>query len=293
MIEAFHSNWTAPFFILNPDKQYFIEDFEILTTILSALKWRQHNGSIKMVTDKVGIEYYKKLGMQPIWDLGIDNILDYEMYNIDPFLFWAAGKIIALKKQDVPIVMIDTDFIVWEKISNKIKDLELCTIHNEAIYDDIYPDKSKFYVNEAYKFDEGWDWEAKPYNTAFTFISNYEFKQYYTKEAIKFMKSVVCGFDRVTNMVFAEQRLISMCAAKLNIKSGNLYSLQDLSTTNQTCFTHIWGYKDIIKNDFSLRNNFCIRCIKRIIADFPEYENMISNIEPIYNYYIQYKRSIL
>ena len=28
-----------------------MKDYEILTTILSALKWREKNGSIKMITD--------------------------------------------------------------------------------------------------------------------------------------------------------------------------------------------------------------------------------------------------
>ena len=28
MIEAFHSNWTAPFFELNSHNEYYIEDFE-------------------------------------------------------------------------------------------------------------------------------------------------------------------------------------------------------------------------------------------------------------------------
>ena len=41
MIKAFHSNWTTPFFKMNPNKEYYIEDFEILTTIISALKWRE------------------------------------------------------------------------------------------------------------------------------------------------------------------------------------------------------------------------------------------------------------
>ena len=63
MIEGFHSNWTAPFFKRNKNSNYYIEDFEILTTILSALKWRQHNGSIKMITDTIGAEYYKNIGI--------------------------------------------------------------------------------------------------------------------------------------------------------------------------------------------------------------------------------------
>ena len=63
MIEAFHSNWTAPFLRANPNKNYYIDDFEILTTIISALKWRENNGSIKMITDDIAADYYKKLGL--------------------------------------------------------------------------------------------------------------------------------------------------------------------------------------------------------------------------------------
>ena len=98
MIKAFHSNWTTPFFKMNPNKEYYIEDFEILTTIISALKWREKNGSIKMVTDEIGANYYRRLGIDSIWDLGIDISLEGINNNIDSNLFWAAGKDICIKK---------------------------------------------------------------------------------------------------------------------------------------------------------------------------------------------------
>ena len=83
MIEAFHSNWTAPFLRANPNKNYYIDDFEILTTIISALKWRENNGSIKMITDDIAADYYKKLGIDTIWDLGIDVSLNKINNDID------------------------------------------------------------------------------------------------------------------------------------------------------------------------------------------------------------------
>lgn len=39
-MDAFHVNWTAPYKKKNPCKAYCIEPFELLTTILSALKWQ-------------------------------------------------------------------------------------------------------------------------------------------------------------------------------------------------------------------------------------------------------------
>ena len=106
MIEAFHSNWTMPFFNANPHKEYYVEDFEILTTILSALKWREKNGSVKMITDKVGADYYKSIGLENIWDLGIDLSLDNINDKIDSNIFWAAGKLYALKSEKWILILL-------------------------------------------------------------------------------------------------------------------------------------------------------------------------------------------
>ena len=64
-MDAIHINWTKPF-RNRFNAPYEVEDFEILTTILSALKWREKNGNIKMVTDSVGAQYYKKTGLDVI-----------------------------------------------------------------------------------------------------------------------------------------------------------------------------------------------------------------------------------
>ena len=45
-MKAFHSNWTAPYLINS--STYEMKDYEILMTILSALKWREKNGSINI-----------------------------------------------------------------------------------------------------------------------------------------------------------------------------------------------------------------------------------------------------
>ena len=37
-MRAFHSTWTGPFF-KSQKGDFYVEDFELLTTILSALKW--------------------------------------------------------------------------------------------------------------------------------------------------------------------------------------------------------------------------------------------------------------
>ena len=240
MIEAFHSNWTAPFLRANPNKNYYIDDFEILTTIISALKWRENNGSIKMITDDIAADYYKKLGIDTIWDLGIDVSLNKINNDIDSNIFWAAGKIYALKGQKSPCVMIDTDFIVWDNIENLLLQSEISVIHKEKIISSVYPNKDYFNMNNNYLFDENFDWSVLPSNTAFAYISNNEFKDYYTSESIKFMKNVINNNDKITNMVFAEQRLLSMCAERKKIKINEIMTLEELFNENQKLFTHTW-----------------------------------------------------
>lgn len=285
MIQAFHSNWTAPFFRANPDKNYYIDDFEILSTILSALKWREKNGSIKMVTDKIGARYYRSLGIDCIWDLGIDLSLEDISDKIDSNIFWAAGKLYALKNQNIPCVMIDTDFIVWESIEDILKETQVSVIHKENIVSDVYPSKEYFKVRDTYKFNNMWDWTVLPSNTAFTYINNREFKDYYVSSAIEFMENIKYSEDKITNMVFAEQRLISMCAKFKNVEINEIMKLESLFHGKQDLFTHIWGYKKEMRNDFNKRKSFCKRCIRRIINDFPQYEDMISNINQLQYYY--------
>ena len=284
MIEAFHSNWTAPFLKSNPNKDYYIDDFEILTTIISALKWRENNGSIKMITDDIGAYYYKKLGIDTIWDLGIDVSLNNIDNDIASDIFWAAGKIYALKTQKAPCVMIDTDFIVWGDVKNVLLQSEISVIHKEKIISNVYPSKSYFNMNDNYSFDEKFDWTVLPSNTAFTYIANNKFKDYYTSESIKFMKESINDNNKITNMVFAEQRLLSMCAERKKIKINEIMKLEELFNENQKLFTHTWGYKQQMRNDLKKRKDFCIRCIKRIFKDYPEYKQVIINISELKQY---------
>lgn len=290
MIEVFHSNWTRPFLNSNPHKEYYIDDFEILTTILSALKWREKNGNIKMITDKVGANYYKSIGLDIIWDLGIDVALDDISYKINSNIFWAAGKLYALKGKKTPCVMIDTDFIVWENIEDILINSEVSVIHKENIIEDVYPNKDYFKFKNGYSLDENFDWTVLPSNTAFAYISNDDFKDYYVKSAIDFMNNLDCNDDKITNMVFAEQRLISMCAKRKDIKISEIMNLDNLFSNNQRLFTHTWGYKREMRSDFNKRRDFCIRCIIRIIKDYPEYESLISNIEALKSYYYEVKK---
>lgn len=280
-MNAVHINWTRPYFERNSG-EYQIEDFELLTTVLSALKWREKNGSIKMITDTVGAEYYRKNGFGELWDGGIHTALDG--IKEDAYMFWAAGKLHALRNEKAPVAVIDTDFIVWEEILfDKLPDLTV--IHDEELYPDVYPNVNAFRMKGAYRFDPLWDWSLKALNTAFYVIKNDELLDIYTKEAIYFMENAEPQEDPLRYMVFAEQRLLPMCAAKMGCEVSTFSTLERLFKHGEGWFTHIWGMKQQMRDNAELREAFCRRCAGRLRRDFPDWGERLKKCPPLERYF--------
>ena len=96
--------WTAPYFKQNTEDTYSMQDYELLTMILSALMWRKMNGPITLYGDERAIDYVERQGIAHIWNGGMrDRCAD----RVSPRVFWAAGKLYALKKAKMPAVMVD------------------------------------------------------------------------------------------------------------------------------------------------------------------------------------------
>ena len=258
--------------------EFNMRDFDILTMILSALYWRKNNGNIKLVADKQVISYVVNKKLEFIWN----EIQEIEDYDINRNMFWAGGKIFALKEQESPIVMLDTDMIVWNDISSKLKE-KVVAIHDEPIILDIYKGKDYFKMKNNYVFNDSFDWTVYPSNTALLYIEDEEFKDFYCKESIRFMRSSQDDSDTLSYMVFAEQRLLSMCAKLKNINIGYMIQYpKDLGS--QDDFTHLWGYKKALEYDESERKSFCRRCVKRILKEFPSESLLFVSEDFFYKY---------
>ena len=179
--------------------------------------------------------------------------------------------------------MIDTDFIVWEKIDEE-KLADVSVIHFENLYPDVYPPKDFFHMDN-YEFDNDFDWNIKACNTAFCVIKSEKLLRYYTDKSIEFMRHTSEQNDRLAYMVFAEQRMLPMCAKKLNMSIMSFSDLNRLFKSGDNMFTHTWGMKQQMRDNAFLRADFCRRCIKRIIKDYPEMKNIIMNIENLKQYF--------
>lgn len=277
-----HINHTKPFTMKNLEKEYFIEDFNLLSTILSALKWREKNGRIKLYTDKIGYEFYQRNGLLSLWNGGIDtDTLENHKFNINFISFWAAGKLISIAREVPPFFMIDTDFICWEEMSCQIKDRNgVSVIHREELNESVYPNKLNLKRGKEYEYLNSFDWDEEPCNTAFAYFGDAAFKEYYLRESFRFMEGEIeKSSENITQMVFAEQRLFSMCAKELGIDIHSFLELGKLEKQNM--FTHVWGYKDVLRKNRRLRKEFCKKCIRRIKMDFPEEFYLLNRVEAL------------
>lgn len=281
-MRAFHSTWTRPFYARNPGAAFAAEPFELFTTALSALEWRAHNGSIRMITDGAGAAYYRSLGLDVLWDDGIEIALDDIPAEIDPCVYWAAGKLFALRRMETPCVMIDTDFIVWRNISSMLADCDCAAIHREEIIDSIYPPL------DAFSFDtdlglEALDWSQRPLNTALSFFGDGALRDRYCEKAVELMLHSPGADDPLIYMVLAEQRLLAMLTADCRVR--DLSTLEELFTSGQRYFTHIWGFKQQMRDDPAVYEAFCRQCAGRLRHDFQREAEVLRRIPELSQYF--------
>ena len=271
MITAIHINSTAPFALKNPGAAYRIDDFDLLSTVLSALMWRERNGPVKLYADKRARDYYDSLGLLDLWDAGVDTeVVENIPDTVNQQIFWAAAKIFALRNEPTPVAMIDTDLIVWRSLAEELDGKPFAVLHREELLEFCYLPADWLKKREGYRFDPEWDWAVKPCNMALAYFSDPGFKQYYTGCAIDFMTdNSEYPMDMVSQMVFAEQRLAAMCAVQMNIPIHHF--LDDPFQRDNRSFSHIWGGKDIARRNATSRKELCEALFRKIEVHFPDY----------------------
>lgn len=262
-MDAFHIISTAPYFAKNSGA-FALEDFDLYCAVISALTWRRDGSRIFLCSDRIGGDYIRNSGLSEVWD-DIRECVPEDLDGIDPEMFWAAGKILAMRSMRAPCVMIDTDFIVWNKPQFG---KEIIAAHREDIKPDIYPPAEYFSAKGHIVPD--FNWEVLPLNTAFFYVPDEDYKEFYTSQAIAFMKSAErCG-ERLKYMVFAEQRMAAMCAEYTGTVVRTLME-KDFLFFPQDSFTHLWGAKQVMRDHPELRAQFISRCEQRIRRDFPDW----------------------
>lgn len=266
-MDGFHSLWSKPYLAGRQTDEYFMQDYELLTMMLSALMWRKQNGGIRLCADAAAIDFVEKKGLAHLWNLGMTEIRVPDA--VPERVFWAAGKLYALREISAPVVMVDLDLIIWKDIRDILKGTDICAIHREGIFPDVYPGKEFFRMNSDYTFDPEWNWNVLPVNTCMLYLQEEAFKNYYADSAIYFMEHCAEQEENLCHMVFAEQRMLALCAEKAGKRISSFFP-GSTDIGRQDIFTHLWGYKNILKFNYGERTAFNRKLYDRILQEFPE-----------------------
>ncbi|NLH71458.1 MAG: hypothetical protein GX456_00215 [Verrucomicrobia bacterium] len=283
----YHSFWTKP--LLRPDAQpdaqeLFVWDFEALTWLLSVLEIRRHS-EIRLITDSRGAAFARKAGFDWAYNGGVSTDLDRVPSNLDAQIFWAAGKLFAHQVMRPPCVCVDLDAVLWRPLQPASP---VTVLHRE---DRNWPwykaDETQF---KRFGFEQPcWDWTVDPVNAAMVAFSDSRLKELYVETAIGFMERYSreaggCVSGRAESdalssdpMVFAEQRLLPMCAAQLNESIGLLteaYLPGVCIQRNPDCM-HLWGSKVAYRVCRDARVAFVNHLIAIINSRFPEARSTI------------------
>ena len=245
--DAFHVLWTKPYMVNG--ENFCMNDAELLTMVVSALMWQKYNGTIKLYTDNRGYEFIRKHGLLSLWDMGIDkDVLENNTYPIDPEIFWAAGKLLALENQKGSCIMLDTDLIVVRSIHEKLEQTVITALHSELLEPDVYLQPCLLKQPLDFQFPESYNWTVAPSNTSFLFIRDENFKKFYLKESKQFMfNNYEKPKELVSQMVFAEQRMLSICADYSGLPVS--YLITDPFSVSNRDVIHLWGFKSLLREN--------------------------------------------
>lgn len=260
-LTGYHVLYTEPYRQKAPDGRFRLDDFELATARLSALAWRRYNGPVCLVADPDGAAYMKARGMDRVYD-EILPVLDTRNYGIDPEKYWASGKIQALRRIETPCVILDLDLVVWRPLD--LSGCALAAAHSERLNELFYPPPGYFRMSERYRYPAEWDFTAEALNTSLVYFGDAQFKSYYTGESIRFMQYERDTADDGTRcMVFAEQRILGMCAAAKGI-SVRTYLDYDNPLAPQDLITHLWSAKSLLRAQIPLRKRWITLCMEKI-----------------------------
>lgn len=222
-------NWTKPFFYRDKftgykkesdagsnSDEYSIPAHEIVMQIAAITSAKKYGKCpVKLFTDNCGFEYYKQIGILPLFDEIDVNLLNQlnDNNNINPAQFWTSGKIISICNQKPPFLFIDLDLIIKDYIPDWFGNYDLIHTHWEICRGPLYINflNLKEYGIEMNEFDE----KMMIPNTSFLFVNNQKILDKYLK---LHMQLVNKQYDYVPDWLWlmSDQHILGYTIRELN-----------------------------------------------------------------------------
>lgn len=282
-------NWTKPFFerkkiegyrkltIFNYEgDEYFLPEYEILMQKCAILSAKMNTKfPIKLITDKVGFEYYSKIGLIDLFDeIDTDFLEDINnKYDISPSQFWTSGKIISICNEKPPFLFLDLDLILKEPLPEWIFNYDVVHTHWEIPRSYLYVEER---IVKEYNLNiPSFDAQMLIPNTSFLFVNNQSILNEYLSLHIEI---VTKKYNHVPEWLWlmSDQNILGYTLRKFDSKVttfrskvyvqfpdnsnsdvGHLTSWVDIPQKYMepdVKFEHVWLDKRIMVNDEPYRN---------------------------------------
>lgn len=255
----------------------------LLCMELSALQWRRLNGPITLYTDTPMRNYLAEHHLLNCWDKVNTKVLDSfyrNCHSIDFKTFWSAGKFACYERERAPFVCIDTDLVVWKRLSFS-SGIDFGFAHWERIEpeDESYPDLDQIQGPPGYEPFPRKCFAPLACNMAISYFGNDQFRKELAVQAMSFMKRNHLDPGTryaVPEILYMEQRL-PLAIAKRNgltyapvlectwspknfriVHPDNLtqnWFFSDLNTEKP--FTHLWFHKKYLAENEAENRRYC------------------------------------
>jgi hypothetical protein len=274
----FHAYWTRPQLndaVPPESKDLELWGFELLVWVLSALEVQRHS-PIRLVTDARGLRAVRNAGIDWLYHGGISTALERIPRAVDPRVFWAAGKLYAYREVAAPCVSLDTDAVLWRPL---IPSAPVMVLHAEDRDWVWYKDNQPMFARYGFEGPE-WDWQLQPCNAGAVCLGDQRLLQLYTDSALRFIEDYsdahrAGATDAVAAsvaMLFAEQRLLPMCAGRLGLAVAPITQTQPAAgwlPKNPDCL-HLWRAKLAYKCCPQARRELVRWLLDHLLTQFPE-----------------------
>ena len=236
----------------------------LLIQTLSALEWKK-NGPIHLYTTEKDLVFFKKIGMDVLYDSINTEVLEQPDEIYWPH-FGAATKMKVLNSiEEFPTAFIDNDLIYKDKLDDSVLNYDITYLHDEGKFWRNYPDVSLLGKRRGYEFPDIPELNtSNPINVGFFIINNRELKERYCELALDYMsknnalssnvKWANADLRKFWKPLFAEQRLLSAV-----VDSGGFTRNQLFPYTyyGDTCnWTHVTDNNRITSNTLYKHEKF-------------------------------------
>ena len=278
---TFHSIWTRPIASQGVDEMS-LWDFEWLTWLAGLLQAKTQGPTV-LVADPRGVDFVKKAGLYDLYDevvLGLEDIPK----QIDPQIFWAAGKLYAIpllkrlnkhNPREHKICSLDWDCIPWTYPTHT--DRAMC-LNLEQLdwpwYKDCRPKYERFVPEPV-------SWKLQPANNGAIIFEKYQDMLAYSSLSIAFMQRFSKAAEQGSYfsqprhvygdaMTFAEQQLLPTAVHN----SGQrlvpmLQAGEDGFLLENRFMTHLWTTKTLYRAFPEARVHFTNQLVRLLRDKFP------------------------